>query len=113
MFGIPEYLTSYQLEVQIEEINFNITLAPWNNCPNANGPLFELGTTAQETWEGVYLPPTVARLQSFIQGVNLTVDDAYSMQNLCVFETVALGFSEFCGLFTEEEWRSFAYSIGE
>ena len=27
------------------------------------------------------------------------------------FQTVALGYSKFCGLFTEEEWMSFEYAI--
>ena len=113
MFGIPDYLTSYQLQAQIEEWEFNSTLAPWNNCPNANGDLYYLGIDAMAKWESVYLPPAVKRLQPYIQGLKLTTDDMYSMQNLCVFETISLGFSEFCGLFTEEEWKDFEYSIGE
>ena len=35
------------------------------------------------------------------------------MQQLCAYETVALGYSKFCELFTEEEWRGFDYSIGD
>ena len=33
------------------------------------------------------------------------------MQNLCPYETAALGSSSFCTLFTEQEWRDFAYNV--
>ena len=46
-------------------------------------------------------------------GINLTTSNLYAMQQLCAYETVALGYSQFCGLFTEEEWRGFDYSIGQ
>jgi hypothetical protein len=29
---------------------------------------------------------------------------------MCAFETVALGYSKFCELFTEKEWEGFDYS---
>lgn len=32
-------------------------------------------------------------------------------QSLCAYETVALGFSHFCSLFTYEEWLGYEYSI--
>lgn len=111
-FGVQQYQKSYELEIQIEEYGYNSTLAPWNNCANANGDLYNLGFTAAAAWEAVYLKDAVKRLQGYIKGVTLDVDDVYAMQNLCAFETVSLGFSEFCGLFTEEEWKGFEYSIG-
>ena len=101
------------LEIQVENDGVNSTLAPWNNCPNANGDLYNLGYDAAEDWEKVYLKDAVKRLQAYIKGVTLTIDDAYSMQNLCAFETVSLGYSDFCGLFTEEEWKGFEYSLGK
>lgn len=33
------------------------------------------------------------------------------MQLLCSYETVALGISHFCTLFTEEEWLDYAYAL--
>jgi hypothetical protein len=30
---------------------------------------------------------------------------------MALCQTVALGYSKFCGLFTEEEWKGFEYSI--
>ena len=111
-FGVQHFQSSYELEVQIEEYNYNSTLAPWNNCANANGDLYNLGYTAAAQWEAIYLKNAVKRIQAYIKGVTLDVDDVYAMQNLCAFETVSLGFSEFCGLFTEDEWKGFEYSIG-
>ena len=32
------------------------------------------------------------------------------MQQMCPYETVALGYSKFCELFTEEEWEGFNYA---
>lgn len=39
-----------------------------------------------------------------INGYNLTIGDLFNMQSLCAYETVALGSSQFCELFTAEEW---------
>ena len=38
------------------------------------------------------------------------MEDVYAMQEMCAFETVALGYSKFCELFTEKEWEGFDYS---
>lgn len=32
-------------------------------------------------------------------------------QSLCAYETVALGFSSWCGLFTYDEWQGYEYSV--
>jgi len=59
--------------------------------------------------------------------MELTVDDLFAMQETCAYEvrgfipyfspknklflqTVALGFSKFCELFTEKEWEGFDYA---
>ncbi|EEB97798.1 hypothetical protein MPER_02809, partial [Moniliophthora perniciosa FA553] len=33
------------------------------------------------------------------------------MQQLCAYETVAIGYSKFCELFTEDEWEGFNYAL--
>ncbi|KAF8647916.1 hypothetical protein AX16_006448 [Volvariella volvacea WC 439] len=40
---------------------------------------------------------------------SLSARDLFAMQQLCAYETVALGYSAFCGLFTKEEWKGHAY----
>ena len=37
--------------------------------------------------------------------------DVLAMQNLCVYEEISLGGSSFCSLFTEQEWKDYAYNI--
>lgn len=81
-------------------------------CPTANGPAGQLGSQATAAWTAIYLNKTTARLQRFVRGVDLTTTDTYAMQSLCAYETVALGFSAFCGLFTEQEWKGYEYSLG-
>ena len=39
---------------------------------------------------------------------NTSVDNA---QQLCAYETVSLGFSHWCSLFTYEEWKGFEYCL--
>lgn len=40
-----------------------------------------------------------------------TTTDSYNAQSLCAYETVALGYSAFCGLFTYAEWEGYEYSV--
>ncbi|KAF2214126.1 hypothetical protein CERZMDRAFT_58067 [Cercospora zeae-maydis SCOH1-5] len=72
---------------------WNNTLAGYDNCNNSN-----TGVSA-------------ARLNQYSSGFNWTIADAYNAQSLCAYETVALGYSAFCGLFTYAEWEGYEYSI--
>jgi hypothetical protein len=47
---------------------------------------------------------------SFIDLARTYLTDAIA--RTCAYETVALGFSSFCGLFTEEEWKGYEYFNG-
>lgn len=109
-FGIPEFLTDYHQLIIIESSGFNNTLAPFEICNNSNnGPAASLGSVASNAWAEVYLPSAVQRIQGFVDGLNITVSDALAMQMTCAYETNALGFSSFCGLFTEQEFKDFEY----
>lgn len=44
-----------------------------------------------------------------IIGVNLTAADVIAMLQLCSYETNALGYSAFCGLFSEEDFLNYEY----
>lgn len=46
-----------------------------------------------------------------ITSLNFTITDVYNMRSLCAYETVALGYSAFCDLFTYEEWQGYEYSV--
>ncbi|KAK8193695.1 histidine phosphatase superfamily [Phyllosticta capitalensis] len=99
------------LELIIEEDGYNNSLAGYDNCPNSNLEVSYGGTNATEQWASIYLANATERFRSQISGWDWTVDDTYDAQTLCAYETVGLGFSQFCGLFTYEEWVGYEYSI--
>ncbi|GJE91986.1 phosphoglycerate mutase-like protein [Phanerochaete sordida] len=102
----------YQQSITIEEIGFNNTLASYMTCPNFFFP--DKGGRATwyvERWADIYLADALDRLALQLHGYDLTTEDLYAMQEMCAYETVAIGYSAFCGLFTEEEWRGFNYAL--
>ena len=76
-----------------------------------NPELLAPGEVAAAAWIETYLTNATTRFQNLITGYNWTVAATYSAQTLCPYETVAFGYSPFCGLFTAEEWQGFEYSI--
>jgi hypothetical protein len=64
-----------------------------------------------DKWADIYLKNAVKRLQPHIKGLTLNISTVSAMQQLCSYETVALGYSAFCDLFTEEEWLSYDYKF--
>jgi hypothetical protein len=78
----------------------------------------DIAYDAQQQWVNVFAPSITARLNLNMPGANLTDLDTIHIMDLCPFNTVAspVGkLSPFCGLFTEEEWRSYDYfqSLGK
>jgi hypothetical protein len=111
-FGLPDYHKAYHQLIEVEEKEQNTTLASYLSCPNAReGPIAYTGfTKAANEWKEIYLKRARERLSKDLPGFNLTINDCYRMQNMCALETVALGYSKFCGLFTQEEWKGFSYA---
>ncbi|GAA5930144.1 histidine phosphatase family protein [Sporobolomyces koalae] len=108
-FGFP-FEEQYHQLVTIEWPNFNNTLAPYMTCPNAGRRDLSHGLQDMSIWIDTYLGETTKRLQHDLQGLDLTTRDVFNMQLLCAYELVALGGSEFCKLFTEDEFRGFEYA---
>ncbi|KAI0072842.1 phosphoglycerate mutase-like protein [Panus rudis PR-1116 ss-1] len=110
-FGYPlegQYLQS----VTIEAKGFNNTLSPYKTCPNARtSGKSDRSLYYVREWAGVYLADAHARLAPLLEGYDLSIEEIYTMQQMCAYETVAIGYSKFCELFTEEEWRGFDYSL--
>jgi len=48
-------------------------------------------------------------LQGMLDGFELSIKDVYNLMETCAYETVALGYSAFCNVFTPKEWRGFEY----
>lgn len=79
----------------------------------------------------MYTPPIIERLSKYLDGVNLTSSDIVAMQDLCAYEvslarpysanlvstkssqSVALGYSSFCDLFTQSDWEAYEYWYGK
>jgi len=68
------------------------------------------GRLATKTWHDHYLADATKRLNNLSPGFDWTTADSYNAQDLCAYETVALGYSQFCSLFTIEEWQGYEYS---
>ncbi|KAI0316795.1 phosphoglycerate mutase-like protein [Amylostereum chailletii] len=104
-FGIP-YEDKYLQSITIEDP------APYKTCPNAGDKTkADRGTVFVQEWASVYLRDAQARLQSQLEGYALSIEDVYTLQQMCAYETVAIGFSKFCSLFTQEEWEGFDYAL--
>ncbi|KAG2034416.1 histidine phosphatase superfamily [Suillus americanus] len=89
----------YQQQIMVEAKGLNNTLAPQRSCANNDDP--GRGYRSQphvNAWKAVYLRDTVPRLQQYLDGFELDAKDIYSMQELCTYESVALGYSKFCEL---------------
>jgi hypothetical protein len=99
------------LELVIEQNLFNNSLAGYFQCANANLGVSAGGTNASAAWASIYLANATQRIAPLISGYNWTVTDTYNAQSLCAYETVALGYSAFCGLFTYDEWLGYEYSV--
>lgn len=107
-FGL-EWRNNATIEVLIEGENYNNSLAGYLNCPNANTKT--PGKEAPTTWVGIYLKDAVSRFNAMSDDFEWTAQDVYAAQTMCPYETVSYGFSQFCDLFTYEEWEGFGYSI--
>ncbi|MCJ1243214.1 hypothetical protein MMC30_000411 [Trapelia coarctata] len=91
----------------------NNTLASYDSCSNDNVP--EIGYIGDDdvyTYIPVYLQNATARLQSYAPiGFQLTTNDTYAMQSICAYESGYIGSSDFCNLFTEDEWAGFENTL--
>ncbi|RMD41713.1 hypothetical protein DV735_g3388, partial [Chaetothyriales sp. CBS 134920] len=90
----------------------NNTLASYDSCFNDINNIpgyigdFNLGDYAQ-----IYLKDARKRIQQYVpEGFVFTINDTYALQSLCAYEYNYLYSSDFCGLFTEEEWQGFEYA---
>lgn len=108
-FGL-DGASAANLEVIIEAAGFNNTLAPYETCNNSD-TLTVGDNYLVPTWNAIYLPNITQRLAPYVSGLNLTDDMTFGMLSLCAYETAALGYSQFCSLFSSDEWRSFEYSL--
>ncbi len=104
-FGIPTE-GQYNLEITVEADGYNNTGAPYDVCPNSNNAYGSVGSTAAAKYYAVALAPTIARLNKLVKGgLEFDLTDVESMLQMCAWETTNLGYSKFCEVFTEDEFK--------
>jgi len=90
------------------------TLTPGKTCldyrANVNDQGREYGARKLYEWRSHYLPIVIERLAGQNPGLRFTETEVYSMQELCGFETIAKGSSQWCDVFTHDEWLDFEYA---
>ncbi|KAF8607458.1 phytase [Ceratobasidium sp. AG-I] len=102
----------YQEVVMVQSRGLNNTISPYDSCPNANIASKAMpGELKIKVWIAKYLANALSRFKTMAPEVEWTIEDVYAAQKMCPYETVALGYSKFCELFTKEEWDGFEYSL--
>ncbi|KAF7718951.1 Uncharacterized protein PECH_006294 [Penicillium ucsense] len=106
--GANSSYEQYDLVIIPEVDPFNNTLASYDSCPGDSTE----GDEAAKTFISRYTKNAQSRLSSYLpRDFNLTAMNVLAMQNLCAYEYTSLGGSSFCSLFTEQEWKDFAYNL--
>lgn len=100
----------FSMSIAIEEKGVNATVYPGGGtCPNSDldvaASKFGMAEFVNRTFAG-----TAARLQKDLQGYEITPGDVHTLMSLCSYETLALGYSAFCPLFTEAEFLDYQYA---
>ncbi|THY15987.1 phosphoglycerate mutase-like protein [Aureobasidium pullulans] len=110
-FGVPEYLNQVNIEILVENSTVNNSGAPYEVCPNSNiATRGSIGSALAAKFANNAFNATLARLNAQVSGaLNFTATDAIEMLQLCSYETNALGYSKFCGLFSEEDFINYEY----
>ncbi|OJJ66949.1 hypothetical protein ASPBRDRAFT_48490 [Aspergillus brasiliensis CBS 101740] len=100
------------LLAMIEEKHFNTSLQAKNACPNAMKISFDDDYVADTVtkWKHHYLAHRTHHLNYLSVNYHWTINDSFTAQTLCAYETVALGYSPWCTLFTFREWEDFSYT---
>lgn len=102
----------YDIVVISEDTGSNNTLDHGLCTAFEDGADSNIGDNAQALWQSVFVPNITARLNANLPGANLTDTDTIYLMDMCPFNTVAdtTGtVSEWCGLFTDDEWASYDY----
>ncbi|KAE8140786.1 histidine phosphatase superfamily [Aspergillus pseudotamarii] len=95
----------------IENVGFNNSLVGTYSCTNAmtvmaNTSIYE----PMNQWVNIYLKNRATVLKELSGSYNWTATDSHNAQALCLYETISYGYSQFCQLFTYEEFEQFGYS---
>lgn len=111
--NLTDAATPFSVVVIPEGGTENNTLASYDSCTNDNDALIGfLGDDDLFSYIPKFLKNATARLQQYAPSdFVLTTNDTYAMQSICAYETGYLGMSDFCTLFTQDEWASFENTL--
>ncbi|KAI1437858.1 phosphoglycerate mutase-like protein [Xylaria sp. CBS 124048] len=109
-FGVPEYLNQVNIEILVEAPGVNNSGAPYYVCENAHiSNRGGIGGGVAHEFAQEAFNETARRLNKLVVGLEFSADDVLAMLQLCSYETVALGYSAFCPLFTDEDFKNYEY----
>lgn len=92
----------------------NNTLASYDSCfAEGVAGIGDIGDTALFfDYVPMYLSNATARLNQYAPpNFQFNVNDTYAMQSICAYENAYLGSSDFCYLFTADEWSGFENTL--
>lgn len=91
----------------------NNTLASYDSCFEddlQSGDLGDLDLFFQ--YVPLYIGDATARMNQYAPaGFTFNNNDTYAMQSICAYENAYIGMSDFCNLFTEDEWMAFEQTL--
>ncbi|KAI7340949.1 3-phytase [Hortaea werneckii] len=91
----------------------NNTLASYDSCYEdllQSAYLGDLDLLFQ--YVPLYIGNATARLNQYTpDGFTFNNNDTYAMQSICAYEHAYIGMSDFCSLFTEDEWSAFEQTL--
>ncbi|KAI8996454.1 phosphoglycerate mutase-like protein [Trametes punicea] len=88
------------------------SLTPHRGFAQISCPAFDasMGSVQFGAWQTKYTAPLIERFDRVAPGFNFTLTDIVAMQQLCGYDTVIRNRTEFCDVFTADEWLSFEYA---
>ncbi|KAK3075030.1 hypothetical protein LTR53_002000 [Teratosphaeriaceae sp. CCFEE 6253] len=91
----------------------NNTLAAYDSCFEDDLQSVDLGDRDMLfQYVPLYVADATARMNANApEGFTFNNNDTYAMQSICAYENGYIGMSDFCNLFTEEEWQGFENSL--
>ncbi|KAL9940470.1 hypothetical protein V8E36_001175 [Tilletia maclaganii] len=105
----PNWRDSVNLEIQIEAPGFNSTISPWFACPNGRRAT-RVGYANSAAFVEQAFTPTARRLNQYVEGAAFNATAIVGALQMCSYETVAFGRSDFCSLFTKDEFLAYEYA---
>ncbi|KAK5718141.1 hypothetical protein LTR17_015863 [Elasticomyces elasticus] len=91
----------------------NNTLASYDSCFEDDLQSVDLGDLdLLFQYVPLYIGAATARMNAYAPaGFTFTNNDTYAMQSICAYENGYIGMSDFCNLFTEQEWQAFEQTL--